>query len=398
MGRDVGQDVYRRLQDKLDRVSFGLPETGSGLEIKLLKKLFSEKDAEIFLKLSFLLESTKKIAAKIGLSEEEAAVVLEDMANRGLLYSLRRGGKTYYAAIPFVHGLFEFQVQRIDKEFAELAFEYFYGEWSPRLGENVKDFLRVIPVNQTVVSDSTIAPFEDAVRILESKDNIVVANCICHKGSELAAGKECDKPLEVCFMFGSMGQYYLDRKLGRKIELDEALKILKEAQDAGLVCSPASAINPVGMCNCCPDCCGYLGPISKMPKPAEVVFSNYLAQVNREECVGCSACVHRCPMNAITMDVEEKASIDLDRCIGCGLCALKCKTGALSLKGKDVKDRMVPVKNGELQMLKIARNRGTIGKFLGHEIISAYRHHHVFGVISLIARLLVKTGQKMLGK
>jgi NAD-dependent dihydropyrimidine dehydrogenase PreA subunit len=381
----------------LDRVSFGLPETESGLEIKILKKLFSEEDARIFLKLSFLLESTKKIASKIGLPEAEAAKVLEDMANRGLLYSLKRDGKTYYAAVPFVHGLFEYQVRRPDKEFAKLSMQYIHEELEGRISENAKHFLRVIPVNQAVDVTHNIASFEDAVRILESKDNIVVTDCVCRTMKEQVDGS-CKKPLEVCFLFGSMGQYYLDRGLGRKIVLEEALKIQKLATDAGLVTQPGSSINPDGMCNCCGDCCGNLGPISRTPKPAQTVLSNYYAQIDRDECDGCGECIERCQMTAVKMGDDQNAEIDRDRCIGCGLCVTTCPTRAITLRAKDEKDRQVPVKTGEEQMLNIARNRGAIGKFFGHEIRTAYHHQNVFGVLAVTARIVVKAGQKLLLK
>lgn len=40
---------------------------------------------------------------------------LEDMAYKGLLYRKRIKGIAHYGAIPFIHGLLEFQIYRIDK-------------------------------------------------------------------------------------------------------------------------------------------------------------------------------------------------------------------------------------------------------------------------------------------
>ena len=73
--------------------------------------------------------------------------------------------------------------------------------------------------------------------------------------------------LEVCFMFGPMGQYYIDNGIGREISLEEALEIQSKAQEAGLVTQPATAQNPFTMCNCCEDCCGVLTSISSHPRP-----------------------------------------------------------------------------------------------------------------------------------
>ena len=97
-------------------------------------------------------------------------------------------------------------------------------------------------------------------------------------------------------MFGSMGQYYLDRGMGRKITLEEATAILTKCHEAGLVTQPATSQNPSGMCNCCGDCCGVLRALNKHPKPAEMVFSNHFATVVTDSCTGCETCLDRCQM------------------------------------------------------------------------------------------------------
>jgi len=351
------QNIYRELQKRLDQYSMGFPETKSGVEIKILKKLFNEEEAEIFLKISPLLEAPADIAAKISMSEEEASQKLEDMSEQGLLFRLRKEDKAYYAAIPFVHGLFEFQVNRLDKELAELVGQLMTEKMAVNMQENASGFLRTIPVHQAIDGTLNVAAYEDVEQILRSKDIIVVADCICRKRTGMVSDN-CGKNLEACFMFGSMGQYYLDHGMGRKVDADEALQIVKDCQAAGLVTQPASAQNPAGMCNCCGDCCGVLLALKLHPKPAEAVFSNYYAQIDRDECAGCEECIDVCQMNAIVISDDEKAEINLDRCIGCGLCVMACSTEALSLKSKDEKDIRVPAKNSTEQMINMAKKRG----------------------------------------
>jgi electron transfer flavoprotein alpha subunit len=55
-----------------------------------------------------------------------------------------------------------------------------------------------------------------------------------------------------------------------------------------------------------------------------------LLQINREECIGCEACVAACPFGALHMDEERKAVVD-DKCTACGACVDVCPVGALSL-------------------------------------------------------------------
>ena len=45
--------------------------------------------------------------------------------------------------------------------------------------------------------------------LLSQMKLIVVTDCICRKAKGLVE-ETCEKPMEVCFMFGSMGKFYLD--------------------------------------------------------------------------------------------------------------------------------------------------------------------------------------------
>jgi ferredoxin len=157
-----------------------------------------------------------------------------------------------------------------------------------------------------------------------------------------------------------MGQLYLDRGMGRKVELDEALSILKEAQESGLVTQPATTQNPTGMCNCCGDCCGVLIAIKEHPKPAQLVCSTYYAMADRELCAGCETCLERCQMDAIEMDEDNRAVVNRDRCIGCGLCVITCSAEAMRLVPKPEKERMTPPATTAEQMMLMAKNRGLL--------------------------------------
>jgi electron transport complex protein RnfB len=100
-----------------------------------------------------------------------------------------------------------------------------------------------------------------------------------------------------------------------------------------------------------------LKSLKKQPVPAKAVQSNYFAEVNEEECVGCETCLDRCHMEAITM-VEDRAVVNLDRCIGCGLCVTTCTTGALQLLKKSEDQQYKPPESGAETYLRIAMERG----------------------------------------
>ena len=356
----MSQELYARLQKQLDRYSIGFPATESGVEQAILRKLFSEADAELFTRLAPRLESPAEVAARLGRDEAELARQMDGMAERGLLFRRRAPESSRYAAIPFIHGLFEFQLKDLDPELAALMESYVQERNFDRaMQTSAAAFLRPIPVQRAVPVEHHVASFEDAAAILRQAGQIVLAECICRKQKQ-AVGKGCGKVMEACFMFGSMGQYYLDRNMGRRISVEEGLEVLAKAAESGLVTQPGTAQNPAGMCNCCGDCCGVLGSLRKHPKPALMVMSNHYAELDRELCTGCETCLERCQMDAIALDGEGLAAINLDRCIGCGLCVTTCPAEAITLKSKPEARRQEPPKTSAEQMRYMAQRRGLI--------------------------------------
>jgi len=353
------ENIYRQLQERLDLYSMGFPKADSGIELKILKYLFTEKEALLFLTLSPALETPEAISERICKPLNETAEKLDAMAEKGLLFRIKKEGMCKYGAIPFVHGLFEFQVKSLKPDFAKMVGDYFDEAFDQSMMENAEHFLRVIPVNKSIDLTHHVASYEDAVQILSSKDRIVIADCICRKRTEVI-DQGCGKQLEACFMFGSMGQYYLDKNMGREISFDEAVEVLKKCRVDGLVTQPATSQNPTGMCNCCGDCCGVLGAINKHPNPASIVFSNHIINIANQDCTGCELCLERCQMDALSLNGDGVINVSRNRCIGCGLCVTTCPVEALELLTKPgTKHRTPPASMGE-QMMEMAKSRGII--------------------------------------
>ena len=333
--------LYEQLREKLDQLSVGFPQTESGVELRLLKKMFDQEDAELFLEMDMMIQKPSTIAKKTGRDLEETTALLEKMADKGLIFRLRRGERAMYAASAFVVGSFEYQLKTMDRELAELIEQYFTEGFLKKGIAGSISPLRTIPVHQSIETSMNVASHSDAREILKSKDKIALADCICRHQQALI-GKECDKPLEVCFVFGSHAQYYVDNGMARFIPLDEALNVLDRCEEEGLVVQPASSVNPGGMCNCCQNCCGILRALNLMPKPAELVFNDYWAVVDENECTGCEECQERCQISAVDFNENEIAIVNADRCIGCGLCVTTCPAEAIKLELKP-EDKKNPV-------------------------------------------------------
>ena len=351
------QSVYEKLRNQIDQYSVGFPKAESGVDLKILKKLYTEEEAALFLDLSMALEPPDSICSRTNRDLQKTTDMLETMAKNGLIFRKRKADKVYFAAIPFVIGSFEFQLKRMDKDLAQMVEEYFTESFFKNMGETIPP-LRTIPVNRSVDVAQKVASYADAREIIKTKDRIAVADCICRTQQKLL-DNSCEKPLEVCFSFGSHAEYYLENGMARLIDQAEALAILEKCEEAGLVNQPANMINPGGMCNCCGDCCGVLRALNKLPKPAEQVTNIYWAEVDADLCTGCELCMDRCQMEAIHMSDDEISVINTDRCIGCGLCVTTCPEEALSLVEKPEDKQYKPPKNGMELMLKVAEKRGT---------------------------------------
>jgi heterodisulfide reductase subunit A-like polyferredoxin len=133
---------------------------------------------------------------------------------------------------------------------------------------------------------------------------------------------------------GDKAALYAREGWGRKISKEEAIEIARKNEEEGLVLMSGNAQRPSFICACCSDCCGMLGMMKNLPKPAQVVGSNYFAEADVQKCDGCESCVTRCPLDALSV-VDDRITIDLARCIGCGLCVPACAENALHLVNKN---------------------------------------------------------------
>ncbi len=352
----MAEDIYERLREHLDSLPAGYPKTQSGIEMRILKKIFTEEEAEMACQLRPDLETADGVAKRLGREPRTVTDLLHRMSHKGQILRVKREGINLYKATMFWVGILEYQVKNLDRELSEMFEEYYREGFSQELTRSQTPQLRVVPVQESLAGFMEIQPYDELRKIVESQKTIVVADCICRKKSQLL-GHPCQKPLENCFVFGAIGEYYVENGMGRKINLEEALAILRKNEEAGLVPSPANAQKAGGMCSCCGCCCGVLKAIKLHPNPASLVKSNYFARVDQDLCAGCETCLTRCQMEAIYMD-DDWAAIDLKRCIGCGLCVTTCPTKALTLAAKEPKERYVPPTKPGDTYKQIAKERG----------------------------------------
>ena len=90
-------NIYEKVQERLDKFPQGFPKTESGVEMKILKQLFTPEEAEIMLFLRpFLPEPVSTIAGRAGRDEKEVAEILYRMSKKGLIFRFQSPEQTIY--------------------------------------------------------------------------------------------------------------------------------------------------------------------------------------------------------------------------------------------------------------------------------------------------------------
>jgi Fe-S-cluster-containing hydrogenase component 2 len=336
---DENNGVYEKLADHLNRHPEGFPRTATGVEIRILRMLFTPEEAALAQLVTLKPEPAAAIAARNGLDPAETDRRLEEMSCKGLIFRFRKGEEVRYMIAPFVVGIWEYHVNDLNPDLIKEMREYapYIFKQSTQL-RNPQ--LRTIPVSRALPAEQAIMPYEEARTIVAGQDNIVVAPCICRKEHKIM-GAGCDRPMEACLVFGLAARFYEENGLGRPIGQQEALDILDEAEKAGLVLQPSNTQRVDNICACCGCCCQVLINLKRLPEPAKYAASSYFATVDRELCAGCGTCQERCQMEAIEMD-GESASILRTRCIGCGLCVTTCPQEAMRLEEKPEAEKPTP--------------------------------------------------------
>lgn len=378
---EKNEKIYIDLRRHIDRQAIGLPATKKGSELRVLKHIFSPKEAEIATCLTYKLEPLEAVferAAHLVDSPEKLAVILDGIEKKGGIEKAIRDAKEYYRIIPLVVGMYEFQLGNLTREFIEDFDDYTSDKkFGIEFLSTKIPQMRTIPISRSIQPRHHASTFDEVTMLLKQAEApFSIFECICRKKKGLF-GDPCNvtKRKETCFASGEMAHAVLRNGIGREITLSESLSILDENQKEGLVLQPSNTEKAEFICSCCGCCCGMLGMHKSLPKPADFWASNYFAATDVDLCNGCGNCEKRCQVRAARVSVpSKKAAIDLNRCIGCGLCIPTCPQKAVSLN-KRTNEVRPPRTRDDLYDIIMSHKKGRMGKLkiLGKIVIDAIR-------------------------
>jgi NAD-dependent dihydropyrimidine dehydrogenase PreA subunit len=378
---DREYDIYRKLAQHIDQMPVAFPPTESGVELRILKHLFTPEEAEIALHLSALPETADKIYRRIkkagisGITKDKLEKLLEGLVAKGCIlggkfFKSKGGGEKFYSKVSLAVGMYELQVNRLTREFVGYMGQYIDEGFAEAFITPKTSQLKTIPIKSSFMPEHNIATYDDIKQlVMKTEGKIAVFNCVCRQENIILDNtcKQTDRK-EICLAFNEAADYVIEQLEGRRISMDECLEILKQNEKDGLVLQPENSLKPNFLCSCCGCCCTVLNMLKKFPRPAEYWHSNHFAYVDSELCEGCKKCLKICPMEAIIIE-KKFAAVSLDRCIGCGLCTSICSSNAIKLKKKaketvPAKDHFSLYRKIMLERLKPFEKLKIIGKVM----------------------------------
>jgi len=378
---EKSEKIYIDLQRHIDGQAIGFPATKKGAELRILKHIFSPKEAEIATCLTYKLEPLETVFERVGHlveSPEKLTEILEGIEKKGGIELEIRDGERFYRNVPLVVGMYEFQLGKLTQEFIKDFDDYTSDK---RFGIEFLSTkipqMRTIPISRSIQPQHHTSTFDEVTMLLQQAEApFSIFECICRKKMALG-GKPCKvtKRKETCFATGGMAQAVLRNGIGREITLNESLSILDENQKEGLVLQPSNTEKAEFICSCCGCCCGMLSMHKSLPKPVDFWASNYYAVADIDLCNGCGNCENRCQVRAARVsEQKKKASVDLNRCIGCGLCIPACPQKAIFLK-KKANEVIPPQTRDDLYDIIMSHKKGRLGKLktMGKIVIDAIR-------------------------
>ncbi|MGM0427926.1 MAG: 4Fe-4S binding protein [Thermodesulfobacteriota bacterium] len=340
--------------------------------IAIIQRVVGEAEAELDLIGAFqdkASQTLEELAASSGMSPEAVDRLAVSLAKKGLIFNQpNSAGVMVYRILPLMLvGVLEYKFMgklkwdEKERELAELFQDLMtqvrdqvqanYDNMVPvfqsappvdrtvpaRVTEEGKT-IRTIPVDRTVTApDEFVLPSQSVEDIIHKFDEIAVGHCFCRQ-RRAVLGDPCDlnAPVENCFTFGKSARHTVAQGFSRMVSKEEALRIMQEAEAAGLV---HKAFHPgsnetrpeTSICNCCKDCCDTLNLWREGAFPL-VNSTYYLSVMDPDLCTGCGTCVDLCPMDAIEINDEGVAQRDEAACFGCGICARFCPEEAVSLQ------------------------------------------------------------------
>ena len=400
MAHHTHKSSYSQLVDRLNRFPQGAPP--SEILNKILKMLFSEKEAELVSLLPIRPFTVKKASQVWKTNLASAQKTLDELSSRAILLDIEQDGQPFYFLPPPMAGFFEFSLMRLggnidQKVLSELFYQYINLE-----EDFVKELFLVgemqggrVFVQESVLSNENalhVLDYEQASEVIKSASHIGIGMCFCRRIKK-HLGTACDEPIDICMTFNASAASLLKHDYVRQVDVVECLDLLQLAYEHNLVQFGDNVREDVNfICNCCKCCCEAMIVARKFGILHPVQTTNFIPQIQNEKCKGCGKCVEVCPVEAMTFvsandphhPEKKKAKINQEVCLGCGVCARVCPTDSIRLLSRP--ERVITPLNFIHRTVVMAIERGKLQNLIFDNHV-LWSHRALAAVLGVILKL-----------
>lgn len=290
-----------------------------------LEAILTDEEADVAIAAGLRKERTAEyLAQKVKRPVHEVTDIAERLAFKGIfrLTTDKNDKKDRFYMQIFAPGIMEMMVnnKEILNKHPEVgrAFEEYtrirMASMSPLMPDGY-GLMRVVPIESSIKDIPNVSDYERLSYYLDKYDVFSVSPCSC-RSSRRVLGEGCGHlEDDMCVQMGKGAEYYIRTGRARQITREEALEIIKRAEDNGLMHNMPN-VEEVGesaaICNCCACSCFGLR-VGLLYGARDVIRSNFVAKIDETKCVACGQCVETCPGNALKMGQKISTKVPLQQ-------------------------------------------------------------------------------------